>query len=184
MKKPKKFFISLMCFFILSCVTIQGNSKAYKTEQVTPSCESCVATEKPKVIDTNINENGNEIELYEDGVEVETIDDETFIVRDYSHVLNDTIPEQSTYGAWLEIGKTILKYTIKGLDACQAIQYMAHHDLCRIVIKYVANVFQKPGKYEYKVTGRYISGHVPNCEPSHSQQCNSGYWEYKVVKVK
>ncbi|WP_154659609.1 hypothetical protein [Thomasclavelia saccharogumia] len=38
-------------------------------------------------------------------------------------------------------------------------------------------------KARYELTGRFIQGYIPGCEPRHSGPCNTGYWEYKVVPL-
>ena len=51
----------------------------------------------------------------------------------------------------------------------------------RVVLK-MLGTSAKP-KARYELTGRFIQGYIPGCEPRHSGPCNTGYWEYKVVPL-
>jgi hypothetical protein len=124
------------------------------------------------------NEKGNTVIVFKDGVEVEVINDNNFIIRDYNNALNSEIPEIQPRG-WVTIGKAILKIVSSVLAGCQAVQYLSGHDICRIVLSYIATP-KGTGQYTYNLSGNYVAGRIPGCEPANSLPCNSGYWQYSV----
>lgn len=156
------------------------NNSMYKVEAST-STNACnvveCATDVPDIIDEYVNPSGNTVVVYSDGVEVETIDEDYFIVRDYNHVFSDEIPTQ-TQRSWIEIGIAIVKFALGVVSTCSAIQYVTGHDICRIVLSRIASQYN--GEFRYVLSGNYIPGYIPGCEPAHSLPCNSGYWEYSV----
>lgn len=173
MKKSIKFIALIVSFFmtiasmpINSVIEAEGNN----------SNESCSLNDNT-VESEYVNDEGNDVVVYEDGVEVEYLDDATAIIRDYEGVLSSGIANtrspRGLFAAFIAIGKAVL--TIVG--ACSSVQYVTGHDVCRIVLKSLANPYQ--GTYE--LTGRYLNSTIPGCQPQHSQVCN-GYWEYKVVR--
>lgn len=70
---------------------------------------------------------------------------------------------------------------ITPIDDCQRIQYVSGHDICRIVLSKLKTSAKPRARYE--LTGKFIPGYIPGCEPRHSGPCNTGYWEYKIVSL-
>lgn len=160
-----------------SSVTGRYRVSAEGTEGCTVSCTENL----PEAVSESVNEDGNRVVVFEDGVEVEYLGEDSYLIRDYKHAVNDTVPHARDISDWVKIGMTILSVVRGVLDRCQAVYYVTGHDLCRIVLSYITTP-KTDGSYQYEVTGRYISGYIPGCEPAHSLPCNSGYWEYKVVR--
>ncbi|WP_135358253.1 hypothetical protein [Anaerolactibacter massiliensis] len=174
MKKMINVFLSiglLLSFNMMQKVDVHAQQNA------DGSC--CNIAQFPLVEKVEINENGNVVRLYDDGAYVEIINENTVIVRDYKHVLSDDAFVNATSSSWQNIGVAILTYISYVLSGCQSIQYLTGHDICRIVLNYITS--KDTGSYRYLLTGRYIPGYIPGCEPRDSLPCNSGYWEYKVV---
>lgn len=154
----------------------------------TSSNNTCDFSE-PKVISSNIGENGYEVKTFDDKVEVVYLENDGMIIKDYGHVY-DTLfntnakPRDTFFNnnaqpriAWVLLAKVF----IGAASTCSTVQYVTNVDACRIVLKYLGTNRRPNVKYE--LTGRFISGKIPGCEPSHSGPCNSGYWEYRVVRV-
>ena len=119
------------------------------------------------------------ISVYQSGCEVSTapVEKDSYYDKDYGHNYSDeTSSNVQNRSVWVAIGKAIFS----ALGGCQAVQYVSGHDVCRIVLDYLGS---RPYKVEYELTGRYIPGRIPGCEPMHSLPCNSGYWEYRVKKI-
>ena len=70
-----------------------------------------------------------------------------------------------------------------GISACSNIYYVTDGrvDVCRVVARMLGTTRKPNAKYE--LTGKFIPGRIPGCEPIHSGPCNRGYWEYRVVKL-
>ncbi|MDO4467397.1 MAG: hypothetical protein Q4C49_10415 [Bacillota bacterium] len=174
-KRIKGLVVSCLCLTLLLT-----NNSMHKVEAAT-STNACdvveCATDVPDIIDEYVNANGNTVVVYSDGVEVETIDEDYFIVRDFNHVFSDEIPTHSQR-SWIEIGIAIVKFVVGVVNACSTIQYVTGHDICKIVLSRI--VSQYNGEFRYVLSGNYISGYIPGCEPAYSLPCNSGYWEYSV----
>lgn len=143
------------------------------------ACSNHCSTVKDTIVKTSFTSSGTEIIEYESGVEVERISNDEWIIRDYPNMFDAKAPEKQSR-SWTVIGLAILKYASYVLTACQAVQYISGHDICRIVLSYISTPHGN-GTYTYELTGNYIPGYIPGCEPSHSLPCNSGYWEYRVV---
>lgn len=171
-------FTCLSLLLISVNVYAESRSSQHNVEGCIP--EECIQN-RPEIISEKTNEDGNLIISYNNGVEVEITDEGTYIIRDYQHSINNSVPEFQTRASWTEIGKAIIRIIKAILDSCSSIQYLTGHDICRIVLTYISTP-KTDGTYTYLLSGRYISGYIPGCEPAHSLPCNSGYWEYKVVR--
>lgn len=68
--------------------------------------------------------------------------------------------------------------------ACCVIQAINNFDSCAWAIKNIRNSLKSAPNGKYKVTGKFIKGHIPNCQPMHSYPCNAGYWKYSFQKIK
>lgn len=174
----------LLCFACLSLLLTPLNIYA-ESQSNQKNDKSCIPAEciknNPEIVSEKTNEDGKIIISYSDGVEVEIADGDTYIIRDYEHSINSSIPEIQSQSSWKDIGKAILRILKAILDSCSTILYITGHDICRIVLNYIT-VPRTDGTYTYLLSGRYISGYIPGCEPAHSLPCNSGYWEYMVVR--
>lgn len=149
----------------------------HSAPQMQTACtESCIVNDK--IIDSSFTESSHEVIHYQSGVQVERISHDEWIIRDYPNTFNSEKPEKESR-SWITIGLAILKYANRVLQTCQTIQYVTGHDICRIVLSYLSTPHGN-GTYTYELTGNYIPGYIPGCEPSHSLPCNSGYWEYRV----
>lgn len=163
------FAVSLL--FITLCFS---NSQVMAKESNNQICVSG----QFNIVNKNINSLGHEVITFEDGVELEVINDNNYIVRDYN---NTASINRISPGTWKLIGEAILKIVGGTLSTCQTVEYITGHDICRIVLGHITTP-KNNGTYKYKLSGKYIAGRIPGCEPSHSLGCNSGYWEYKVVR--
>lgn len=188
MRKIK--YITLLSLTIMLSINSLFTTNIYgQINTKSRNCNECTI-EKTDIVEESYNNLGNKITKYENGIEVEIVDEETFIIRDYYNVFDSqkevTAPVGEEIKDWRKIGLAILLMVYKAqdfvLDTCQTIQYIFGHDICRIVLSYI-NLPNSSGTFKYELTGRYISGYIPGCQPSHSLACNSGYWEYKVTKV-
>ena len=180
-RENMKYLISLM---VCCCLFLQGSTapvsiQTGSTNSPSACTETCMMTEETP-ISTEISKEGNQIIKYESGVEVEYISENEWIIRDYPNVFEAEIPETQTRVNWIELGKAIMKFIGGVLSSCQAIEYLTGHDLCRIALSYLSS-HPVNGTATYLVTGNYIPGYIPGCEPRNSLPCNSGYWEYRVV---
>lgn len=168
-----------------SLVFAFGTSTAAHTDHGSsaevPACtEQCTNSDYAQ--SHEILPSGTERIVYESGVVVDRISEDEWIIRDYPNVFETTTDSDSVQPrSWVSIGLAILKYTNYALTLCQAVQYVSGHDICRIVLSYLASP-PGNGSFTYELTGNYIPGYIPGCEPAHSLPCNSGYWEYRVVR--
>ena len=131
------------------------------------------------------NEDGEEIKLYNDGVEVTYQKDGVIVLRDYKNHFDAKPPVIQTPSTrvvpylWIKIGMAVWT----GISACGNIYYVTDGrvDVCRVVARMLGTTRKPNAKYE--LTGKFIPGRIPGCEPIHSGPCNRGYWEYRVVKL-
>ena len=142
------------------------------------SCASCEVSSLPNVVSSYQNEEGDLVKTFDNGIEAIYKSDGSIIVNDYTHVFSDADVESMSLrtGGLVTLGKAI--WTAIGI--CSAIDYITGHDLCRIVLSHLGTSIEY-GKY-YIVSGEYIPGYIPGCEPMHSGPCNQGYWRYEVRK--
>lgn len=142
------------------------------------NCSTC-KMQSSEIKTEYTDEDGNIIIIYEDGTEVTYMTNGEIILKDYYNVLEADLSQSPTTRAltWIAIGKAIFS----AVGACSSIPYVTGHDVCRIVLK-MLGTSAKP-KARYELTGRFIQGYIPGCEPRHSGPCNTGYWEYKVVPL-
>jgi hypothetical protein len=168
------------------CITLSGLFAPAMAQEKTVSSrkttEMACAADTPTIIESSVTEEGNLLATYEDGIEVEQVSNKEWLIRDYNNVFEaDLDPVQTRAVEWLIIGKAILKFVNYALATCQAIQYFTGHDICRSIVAYILNP-PRSGTHTYTMSGRYKAGYIPGCEPRNSLPCNSGYWEYRVVK--
>ena len=175
----KKIISIILCAFLAILVIpekINAEQSATESGCIPAKCME----NKPDTIEKSITKNGTTLIIYEDGVEVEMINGNEFIIKDYKHSINNSIPDISTY-SWITIGIAILKIAYGVVSACGVIQYVADHDICRTVLGYIVTP-SGSGEYRYTLSGNYIAGYIPGCEPAHSLPCNQGYWQYSVSR--
>lgn len=169
-------FVFLLCLSLFTVHT--GWNRTQDVLNPLACTESCTTFED--VLESEEKTENNTLILrYQSGVEVEKIHESEWVIRDYPNVFQAEIPNTSARSS-VSIGLAILKYANYALTACQAIQYVTGHDVCRIVLSYLTTPHGN-GTYTYELTGTYRPGYIPGCEPAHSLPCNSGYWEYRVV---
>ena len=115
----------------------------------------------------------------EDNVEVIYKSDNSIVIRDYANQFNAETPKFRSGG----LLKKIAYFIITAAGHCGGVQYLTNNkvDVCRIALRALGTT-KKPNA-KYLLTGKYISGRIPGCEPIHSGPCNRGYWEYRVVKL-
>ena len=156
----KKIFISML--LILSATPI------FNVKADTNSTESC-----------GIDQSNELVEKYEDNVEVIYKSDNSIVIRDYANQFNAETPKFRSGG----LLKKIAYFIITAAGHCGGVQYLTNNkvDVCRIALRALGTT-KKPNA-KYLLTGKYISGRIPGCEPIHSGPCNRGYWEYRVVKL-
>lgn len=159
------------------CILFTGKynvlAKIKGKEKISNNACGILSVEEPILNKEYINENGEIVQHFEDNTQVVYHENGTITV--YSPFGPKPENENARIG-WVAIGKAILKIVGVVISACSAILYVTEHDVCRIVLSYITN----PTKTEYSVDGLYHQGKIPGCEPSHSLECNSGYWEYRV----
>ena len=166
----------IICLFILLLLPINISATSSDSKSISVYQSGCEVSTAPVEKDSYYDEDGNQVILYDNNVEVTYANDE-LIIKDYGHNYSDeTSSNVQNRSVWVAIGKAIFS----ALGGCQAVQYVSGHDVCRIVLDYLGS---RPYKVEYELTGRYIPGRIPGCEPMHSLPCNSGYWEYRVKKI-
>lgn len=127
-----------------------------------------------------IDEDGNIVKIFEDGVEAIYMKNGEIILRDYYNVFetdSSEMPPVTRALTWIAIGKAI----ISAAGTCSSIDYITGHDVCRIVLSKLGTSAKPKARYE--LTGRHIPGYIPGCEPRHSGPCNAGYWEYRIVPL-
>lgn len=173
MKKKIMVNFLILCLFLVTLpITVNATDDASSYKGV---CS--IENENFIVEERYINENGQEVTIFTNNVEITYINDEEILVRDYGHVFSDPTADsiKNPRIDWVRIGKAIFD----ALGICEAVNYVTGHDVCRIVLNALKS---KPRNVRYELTGRFIPGRVPGCEPIHSLPCNSGYWEYKIIK--
>lgn len=170
----------IICYLLLSAMLINGfalNSNASKVYGAEP-CSDC--TVEPSIVTNEwIDESGNEVKMFEENVEVTYLKNDDIIIRDYGHNYDDAFDIQNTGRtriAWIMIAKVIWS----AVGVCSAVYYVTGTDACRIALRYLGT--KKKNLVKYELTGRFIPGKIPGCEPSYSGPCNSGYWEYRVAR--
>lgn len=173
-------------YFVLSFSLMISflNLSVFANTQFNETIDSfgCTFTSKAFAVNEFINDEGNRVVVFENGVEVEYFEDDSMIIRDYNNAFNADLTKKQPRG-WISIGIAIVKVIGGIVGTClPIIQYVFGHDICRIALEYMG-FGQNDGNYEYLVSGNYVSGYIPGCEPSHSLPCNSGYYEYRVEKV-
>lgn len=170
----------IICYLLLSALLINValNSNAFKIYGAEP-CSDCTVAPS-KVINEWVDESGNEVKMFEENVEVTYLENDAIIIRDYGHNYDNTFDIKSTGKtriAWITIAKVIWN----AVGVCSAVYYVTGTDACRIALKYLGT--KKKNLVKYELTGRFIPGKIPGCEPSYSGPCNSGYWEYRVTRA-
>ncbi|MFV0479911.1 MAG: hypothetical protein ACK5LZ_05010 [Anaerorhabdus sp.] len=118
----------------------------------------------------------NEEISFEEEVEVLYLENGDVVVRDFNGELSDgLLRNTNTRG----IMWTLIGIVWKVTSGCGTIAYFSGHDLCRILLD---SLKTPSNNVRYEVTGRFISGRIPGCTPMHSSACNTGYWEYRLVR--
>ena len=165
----KKIFISML--LILSATPI------FNVKADTNSTESC-GIDQSVVEEKYKNQDNELVEKYEDNVEVIYKSDNSIVIRDYANQFNAETPKFRSGGLLKKIAYFIITAAGHG-----GVQYLTNNkvDVCRIALRALGTT-KKPNA-KYLLTGKYISGRIPGCEPIHSGPCNRGYWEYRVVKL-
>ena len=166
----KKIFIAML--LILSATPI------FNVKADTNSTESC-GIDQSVVEEKYKNQDNELVEKYEDNVEVIYKSDNSIVIRDYANQFNAETPKFRSGG----LLKKIAYFIITAAGHCGGVQYLTNNkvDVCRIALRALGTT-KKPNA-KYLLTGKYISGRIPGCEPIHSGPCNRGYWEYRVVKL-
>lgn len=72
------------------------------------------------------------------------------------------------------------KAVFTAIGVCSVVEYVTGHDVCRIVLSQIT--YLKMG-VEYEVSGNFVPGYIPGCEPRNSGPCNAGCWRYQVNEV-
>ena len=144
-----------------------------------PNCSTC-KMQSSETKTQYIDEDGNVVIIYEDGVEAIYMTNGEIILKDYYNVFESELPTATTrvIPEWILIGIGIIADTI---DKCQRIQYVSGHDVCRIILSKLGTSAKPRARYE--LTGRFIQGYIPGYESRHSGSCNTGYWEYRIVPL-
>ena len=145
-----------------------------------PNCSTC-RMQTSEIIKEYVDEEGNIVRIFEDGVEAVYMTNGEIILKDYYNVFESDLnqaPATRVIPGWIKIGIAIIGGT---LTACEHIDYVTGHDICRIVLAKLGTSAKPRARYE--LTGRFIQGYIPGCEPRHSGPCNTGYWEYKIVPL-
>ena len=165
----KKIFISML--LILSATPI------FNVKADTNSTESC-GIDQSVVEEKYKNQDNELVEKYEDNVEVIYKSDNSIVIRDYANQFNAETPKFRSGGLLKKIAYFIIT---AGSLWWGTILTNNKVDVCENRIKSFGN--KKKPNAKYLLTGKYISGRIPGCEPIHSGPCNRGYWEYRVVKL-
>ncbi len=170
--------LSIVMSFAIILLNFQHSVSAKESESTNVCANKCNTIDLIEE-STFINDDGNLVKNYTNGLEVEYKEDGSITIKDYGHVYGDN--ELITRGPWIAIGKAIIEWTIKIVSACSTIEYVTGFDICRIVISHI--IAPDTNKtIQYELTGQYIQKKIPGCVPMHSAACN-GYWEYNVVIV-
>ena len=117
----------------------------------------------------------------EDGVEAIYMTNGEIVLKDYYNAFESDLnqpPTTRVIPEWILIGIGIIGGT---LTTCEHIDYVSGHDVCRIILSKLGTSVKPRACYE--LTGRFIQGYIPGCEPRYSGPCNTGYWEYRVVPL-
>ena len=143
------------------------------------ACSECAVTEIPSVVHSHYDDAGNLVKYFDNNTEATYYEDGKIVIKDYGRVfqVNEDASVSTRSGGLLLLGKVI--WTAIGV--CSAIDYVTGHDLCRIALSYLGTNVDY-GTY-YFVSGEYVPGYIPRCEPRHSAPCNQGYWVYVVEKA-
>jgi hypothetical protein len=145
-----------------------------------PSCSTC-RMQSSEIKSQYIDEGGNVVIIYEDGVEAIYMTNGEIVLKDYYNVFEsdlNQLPTTRVIPGWILIGIGIIGGT---LTTCEHIDYVSGHDVCRIILSKLGTSAKPRARYE--LTGRFIQGYIPGCEPRYSGLCNTGYWEYRVVPL-
>lgn len=168
--------LRVICFaFVvaLAATIIPTNADSVKDID---DCLSCKFDPEEVVLEKK-DEKGHIVNVFDDGVEVTYLNEDEIIIRDLEHAYDGYFDLNPRQRSWATIALVI----VKTASACSTIQYVSGHDACRIVLKKLGTNAKINNKY--KLSGQYVQGKIPGCQPMHSGVCNSGYWEYKVVRV-
>ena len=144
----------------ISMLLILSATPIFNVKADTNSTESC-GIDQSVVEEKYKNQDNELVEKYEDNVEVIYKSDNSIVIRDYANQFNAETPKFRSGGLLKKIANKV--------------------DVCRIALRALGTT-KKPNA-KYLLTGKYISGRIPGCEPIHSGPCNRGYWEYRVVKL-
>jgi hypothetical protein len=162
--------VVLVCMILLSLVVLPVSAK-----------EKTINNDYNESLTNRINLQ-NEIKLNVNGsfnihdYQKKYIDNDSLTKLNKKIMVNDEAYESNAIH-WVLLGKAVFKIVAGTISVCSGVNYVAGHDLCRIVLD---NLLNPPTYYvTYQVRGRYISGYIPGCEPRHSGVCNSGYWIYR-----
>ncbi len=162
-----------VCSLIIAITPIDVTAK--------PNCSTC-KMQTSEIIEEYIDKDGNEVKIFEDGIEAIYMKNGEIILKDYYNVFESELGESAittrAAGTWILIGIAIIGEVV---DDCQRIQYVSGHDICRIVLNKLKTSAKPRARYE--LTGKFIPGYIPGCEPRHLGPCNTGYWEYKIVSL-
>ena len=170
MKKMISYMLVLsLCLFPLSVSASASTGES--------KCTACTVSDA-EIILSYTDEDGNLIEQYDNGVEVIYYKDGDIIINDYYNVFGGPELSGTTRSGWILLGKVIFT----AISVCSSIEYVTGHDLCRIVLDAVKEAYIKMG-VQYDVSGNYVPGYIPGCEPRHSAPCNAGYWQYTVEEA-
>ncbi len=170
MKKIRNAIVGMLAVgLIFTSVTVQAALEENE-------CEACMVS-SDQVVSSEVDDEGNLITVLDNGTEIIYYENGDIILNDYGHVFGDyNNVDTKTRSGWIKLGKAIWE----ALGICSAIEYVTGHDYCRIVLEALGDklIF---GQY-YVVSGNFVPGYIPGCEPRNSAPCNAGYWQYSVTK--
>ena len=175
----RKFISAVLSSSIILSGPLIRTEPAPQTSSPMGCSETCESLQDTLLLE-DTSETGHRLYRYESGVEVEVLSENEWIIRYYPNVFEAETPEKGMR-SWTSIGLAILTFANAVLTTCQTVQYITGHDICRIVLSYLTAA-PSNGTFTYELTGTYIPGYIPGCEPAHSLPCNSGYWEYRVIR--
>ncbi len=166
-------------FTLIFCLSIGMFFGYGKTSKAKESVKgTCGATQDIDMEETYLNEQGNLVQEFENGIIVEYFANGEIEVTDQFNVMNANLDELPETGKaridWVLIGK-ILWNTIGG---CSAVQYVTGYDLCKIALQYLSS--PKPNT-TYAVYAFKEATHIPGCYPSSSPQCIKYNVKYRFV---
>ena len=133
-----------------------------------PNCSIC-RMQSSEIKSQYIDEDGNVVDTWK------SVKGEDY--NAFESDLNQP-PTTRVIPGWILIGIGIIGGT---LTTCEHIDYVSGHDVCRIILSKLGTSVKPRACYE--LTGRFIQGYIPGCEPRYSGPCNTGYWEYRVVPL-